>query len=178
MFVAQHDLLQVGFSTARIRLADLASLDGLSRLSHEAYQDGIEQVIRVGPRGDRPGVSKLVRISFLDPVQHEDAMRLGLRWEAVGVTGGLFPVLDGDLMLAKVNDDTTTLGLVASYRPPLGQLGAALDRAIISKVADATARALLRSIGFAIVGPEPDSIRDESPGPPGRTALPDGPAPG
>ena len=38
-----------------------------------------------------PGASRLVRVQVVDPVYRDGAMTLGVRWEAVGVTGGLFP---------------------------------------------------------------------------------------
>ena len=163
MFNAQDQLLQVSLDVAQTRLVNLASRDGLSRASQHAYESGLDPVIRVGPLGDMPGVSKLVRVSFLDPVYHENAMTLGLRWEATGVAGGLFPVLDGNLTLTRIDDATTQLALIASYRPPLGNLGAGLDRAILSRVAEATIRALLRSIGSAIVNPEPATATDAMP---------------
>jgi hypothetical protein len=155
MFTAQQQLLRVGLGVAQARLVNLASGNGLNHASQHAYQNGLDHVIRVGPLGDMPGMSKLVRVSYVDPVYREDAMTLGLRWEGTGIAGGLFPVLDGDITLTKVDDDNTQLGLVASYRPPLGQLGARLDKAILGKVADATIIALLRSIATALVSPEP-----------------------
>jgi hypothetical protein len=181
MFTAQHELLQVSIEIARTRLVNLVSRDELSDASRQAYQNGLEHMVRVGPLGDLPGVSKLVKVNFVEPVYHEDAMTLGLRWEAIGVAGGLFPVLDGDLTLTKAGDDMTELGLVASYRPPLGNLGAKLDKAILSHVADATIKVLLRSIASALLSPEATTtatrvIGTKVPQPPGRTALPDAPA--
>jgi hypothetical protein len=179
MFTAHDRLLPVSLGAAQTRLVNLASRDGLSHASQRAYENGLDHVIRVGPLGDAPGVSKLVRVSFVEPAYHEDAMTLGLRWEATGITGGLFPVLDGDLTLTRVDDDTTQLRLVASYRPPLGHLGAGLDKAILSKVAEATIRALVRDIASTLANlesagrgqepspnrrrPEIHPVRDQSP---------------
>ena len=169
MFTAQHQLLQVSLEVAQTRLVNLACRDGLGDASQRAYEGCLEPVMRVGPLGDVPGLSKLVQVSFVEPVYRQDAMTLGMRWEATGVTGGLFPVLDGDLTLTRADDDTTELGLVASYRPPLGNLGAGLDRAILNHVAGATIRALLRSIASALVNPEPAAgtgttlVRDQGP---------------
>jgi hypothetical protein len=163
MFTAHDQLLQVSIGAAQARLLNLASRDGLSQASRHAYENGLEHVIRVGPLGGAPVVSKLVRVSFVEPVYHQDEMTLGLRWEATGITGGLFPVLDGDITLTKVDDETTLLKMVASYRPPLGPLGAGLDRAILSKVAEATIRALLRNIGSALENPEWAIAKDSTP---------------
>jgi hypothetical protein len=164
MFTSHDQLLQVSLGAAQTRLVNLASRDGLSDASRHAYENNLEHVMRVGPFGGTPVVSKLVRVSFVAPVYHDGAMTLGLRWEATGFTGGLFPVLDGDLTLTRVDDDTTQLRMVASYRPPLGQLGTGLDKAILSKVAEATIRGLLRNIASDLANPEPAG-RGQEPSP-------------
>jgi hypothetical protein len=69
-----------------------------------------------------------------------------LRWEATGAAGELFPVLDADLTLTPDVEGRSRLGLVGSYRPPLGRAGAAVDRAIMNRVALATVRSLLDNI--------------------------------
>jgi hypothetical protein len=150
MFAAEYLEVEVGLSAAQARLIDLVGRGSLNAASREAYEGGLEHLARVGPLGDIPGVSKLVKISVLEPVYSEDAMALGLRWEATGVTGGLFPVFDGDITLSRVDEHSTRLGLVGSCRPPLGALGTGLDKAIMGKVADATIRALLRSVAAAL----------------------------
>lgn len=157
MFAAEYLEVEVGLSAAQARLIDLAVRGSLNTASHEAYEGGLEHLARVGPLGEVPGVSKLVKISFLEPVYSEDAMALGLRWEATGVTGGLFPVFDGDLTLSRVGEQSTRLGLVGSYRPPLGALGAGLDKAIMGKVADATIRTLLRGVAAALADADASS---------------------
>ena len=155
MFVSQQLVVQVSFEAARARLVNLADHGRLRRASEDAYESGIDHLIRVGPLGAKPGASKLVRVSFLDPVYRADAMTMGLRWEATGLTGGLFPVLDADLSVRQGDESTTRLELTGSYRPPLGGLGAGLDRAILGKVAVATIRALLGDIAGSLAGDEP-----------------------
>jgi hypothetical protein len=81
-------------------------------------------------------------------------MTVGMRWEATGLTGGLFPVLDADISLAPDGEQKTRLALIGAYRPPLGHFGAGLDRAILNRVATATIRALLRSVADALTSPE------------------------
>jgi hypothetical protein len=140
MFAAHELALEVSFGAAQARLVNLV---------HG------ERLIRVGPLGDVPGASKLVRVRFLDPVYRGDAMTLGLRWEATGVTGGLFPVLDADITLMPAGEHTSRLALAGSYRPPLGRLGAGLDRVILNQVATATIRALLHEVAGALASPRP-----------------------
>jgi hypothetical protein len=60
-------------------------------------------------------------------------------------------VLDADITLISAGEQTTRLALAGSYRPPLGRLGANLDRAILNRVATATIRALLRNVADALV---------------------------
>jgi hypothetical protein len=92
----------------------------------------------VGPLGDLPGASRLVRVQFLDPVYREDAITVGVRWETVGVTGGLFPVLDADIKLSAEGSQGTRVALTGCYRPPFGALGARLDRMLMHTVASLT----------------------------------------
>ncbi len=168
MFVAHQLVLHVSSQAAQARLANLAYGDGLSRAFQDAYEDGLAPLIRVGPFGDLPGTSKLVRVRFLDPVYRGDAMTLGLRWEATGVAGGLFPVLDADITLTPASEHATRLALVGSYRPPLGRLGAALDKAILNQLAAGTIRALLRDVANALANP--GTAADRHPGTASRPA--------
>jgi hypothetical protein len=154
MFVTHDITLGVGFRPAQARLMNLVHRTGLNGASQAAYEAGLASLIRVGPFGEVPGASKLVRVRFLDPVYHAEAMTVGLRWEANGITGGLFPVLDADISLVPDGEQKTRLALAGAYRPPAGRIGAGLDRAILNRVAAATIRALLRSLADALASPE------------------------
>jgi hypothetical protein len=96
---------------------------------------GVSARSRVGPFGEVPGASKLVQVRFLEPVYQTESVTVGLRWEAIGLSGGLFPVLDADISLARDGEQMTRLALVGAYRPPFGRLGAGLDGAILNRVA-------------------------------------------
>jgi hypothetical protein len=120
-------------------------------------------VIRVGPVGDAAAASKLVRVRYLDPVCRGDVMTLALRWEATGVTGALFPVLDADITLTPAGHQATRLALAGSYRAPLGGLGAGLDKAILNRVATATIRALLRNVADNLASPGMTAARQAEP---------------
>lgn len=150
MFIS-HDLqIEVPERTAADRLSRLACCGRLADSAAKAYQEGFETVIRVGPFGNVPGVSKLVRVQLLEMTQRDGAATLGMRWEATGAAGALFPVLDADISVARVDDEVSTLGLIGSYRPPFGWLGAGLDHALLHPVAMATIRALLRDVAVAL----------------------------
>jgi hypothetical protein len=150
MFIARELLVAARCGLAQARLARIAGASGLVGVSQAAYEDGLTHLVRVGPLGDTRGVSKLVAVRVLDPVYREDTMTIAVRWEATGATGGLFPVLDADISLSPAGEQSTRLALSGSYRPPLGRTGAALDKAVLSRVAAATISALLRSVADAV----------------------------
>ena len=153
MFVAQDLTIETGSRAAQARFQNLLHGNWLAEMSMAACEGGAEGLLRVGPAG--PVAAKLVLVSFLDPVYRGDVMTVGLRWEAAGAAGGLFPVLDANISISPAGDDAARLALAGSYRPPLGRLGAGLDRAIMHRVAAATMRCLLQSVAEALVSPAP-----------------------
>jgi hypothetical protein len=152
MFARRDLRLALSFEAGRARLVNLLRDGGLAGASHAAYEAGIA-VIRVGPLGNVRGAGKLVPARFLDPADHDGLLQVGLRWEATGIAGDLFPVLDGDLALIPAGAGSARLVLAGAYRPPLGWLGARLDAAALHKVADATFSAFLRSVAGTLASP-------------------------
>jgi len=155
MFVSAERVLDVTIDVAQRRLTDLVRNGLLSEWSRSAYQGGLDDLLRVGPLGELAGASRLVRVRFLDPVYRDEAMAMGIRWEAIGVTGGLFPVLDADINLSPEQGQSTWLTLNGVYRPPFGRLGATLDKIVMHKVAEFTMRSLLTSIAALLEGGGP-----------------------
>jgi len=100
-----------------------------------------------------PTVSKLVLVRFGDLAVHEDFAVGAVRWEATGPGGALFPVPDADIRLTRAGDDVTVLEVSGVYRPPLGNLGAELDRVMMHRVAQARPRTFTHHIGAAITDP-------------------------
>jgi len=96
----------------------------------------------------------VVDVQLGELVAHDDSAQLALRWEVAGPGGGLFPALDADITLGRVDDQATTLTLTGVYRPPLGSVGAGLDQAILHRVAVATIHDFLSRVGAAISSPE------------------------
>ncbi len=153
MFIASRYIISLPAATARARLANLVTGGGLHRASHTAYSSGLDALIRVGPLGDAPLVSKLVAVRFLEPIEREGVTTVGLRWEATGPVTGLFPVLDANLTLTPRGEDRTELTLTGTYRAPFGRVGAALDRALLHRLATMTVAALLTEVSNAITSP-------------------------
>jgi hypothetical protein len=155
MFASHEVELSMSFARARAKLMTLLSQgEWLSGPSGRAYAEGLDSLIRVGPFGAVLGASKLVRVQLLEPVPREDTVVLPLRWEATGTAGRLFPVLDANLVLTPRDADRSTLALIGAYRPPLGGVGAVLDRALLHRAATATIRSLVYQAADSVVAGE------------------------
>jgi len=166
VFVGDEVQLEVGFAVARERLRQLAESGTLLGTSGDAYDHGTTDPDRVGV----PGLSKLVRVQVRELAWTDQSAGLAIRWEATGPGGGLFPVLDADLTMAPAGERVTVLTLAGAYRPPLGTVGAALDRAILHRVASATIRAFLAQMARRITGQPAANGAGTGP-PPERTSL-------
>jgi hypothetical protein len=151
MFVGHEVTLDASFPAARAGLVRLTRGGWLTDASDDAYNEGLAGLARVGPFGDVMGASKLVRVLLLEPVDRGDSLTLALRWEATGVMGRLFPVLDANIVLMPAGDGTCSLALAGAYRPPLAAVGVGLDRVLLHRAADATVRSLLRRIAGSIM---------------------------
>jgi len=150
MFVGHEVTLDASFPAARAGLVKLTRGGWLTDASGDAYAEGLAGLARVGPFGDVMGASKLVRVLMLEPVDRGGSLTLTLRWEATGVMGRLFPVLDANIVLMPAGDSACQLALAGAYRPPLAGVGAGLDRVLLHRAADATVRSLLRRIAETI----------------------------
>lgn len=152
MFVRAEILVTRNFEAARISLSELARGCRLTEASAAAYETGLVGELRVGPAGDVRGLSKLVRVYAREPVLRDGSAVLTLRWEATGPGGRLFPALDADLTLTALDGESSRLTMDGAYRPPLAALGIGLDRVILNRIANATARSLLTTISGSLSG--------------------------
>lgn len=152
MFASDSRVVPVSYAMAASRLEELARGRLLDGVSERVYRGGVEYLLRVGPAGTMPGVSRLVRVRFAEPSHRDGTMSVALRWEATGAVSGLFPALDADIRLSPDGGDRSTVTLTGSYRPPLGVLGERLDRLVLHTVATATITTLLTRIAAALEG--------------------------
>ncbi len=166
MFTDHAVGLDMDYPVARARFLSLAHGSWLDGLSQDAYTDGLVGEVRVGPFGSVPGMSKVVRVSLLDPVPRDDMVLVPIRWEATGPVGRLFPVLDDNLILG-----------TGSHGPPLDGLGEGLDQAVLHRVAGATLKSLLRRIAAMLAAPPDGAAGPEIPdhGPVSQDVLPGAP---
>src|SRR5262249_26985940 len=150
--------LGAAYPDARAGLLRITHGGWLSDASGDAYTEGLAGLVRVGPFGDVPGVSKLVRVLLLEPVERAASLTLILRSEGTGVMGRLFPVLDANIILIPAGENASLLALAGAYRPPFAAVGQGLDRVLLHRAASATVRSLLRHMAekiTAATGTEP-----------------------
>jgi len=159
VFIGTEMRLDVGFYAAQARLAHLARGGLLRRASDDAYGEWGTGLVRISPLDAALGMSRLVAVRFRDMVTHEDSVIWAMRWEAIDPGGALVPALDADIRLTPAGEDATMLAVSGAYRPPLGGLGAGLDRASLHPVAQATIRAFTNHIGAAIAPCRPTLAR-------------------
>ena len=162
MFADHSVSLDMAYPAARSRFLRLVHGNWLDGMSRNAYAEGLTGQLKVGPLGGVPGMSKLVRVSLLDPVLRDHMVLVPFRWEATGPMGRLFPVLDANLVLGSDDEGQAVLRITGVYRPPLDGLGEELDRLMLHRVAAATLTSLLRVIAGRL-GPGTNGAAGQGP---------------
>src|SRR6266540_1410444 len=66
MFAVHEVTVEARYEVAAARLVHLINWGALRGVSEAAYEGGLEALVRVGPFGGAPGLSKLVRVRVLD----------------------------------------------------------------------------------------------------------------
>lgn len=61
-----------------------------------------------------------------------------MRWTPMGRGAGLFPVLHAALAVTAIDETSCLLTVAGEYVPPLGRVGAVMDRAGLQRVAAST----------------------------------------
>jgi hypothetical protein len=151
MFASAECVLAIGIDAAQTTLANLSRDGSLSRASHAAYRIGIDQLHRA-KRPDLAGAWRLVRVQLLEPVYDAGSMSIGMRWEAIGANGALFPALDADITLSRENNGCARLALTGCYRPPLARPGACSGKAVLHNVAEITLRSMVINLAASFEG--------------------------
>jgi hypothetical protein len=108
---------------------------------------GQELLAKVGVHVVGIPIYRHVRLHFpTAPISAADSVLLPVSWQ---VTGGqaLFPEMQGDLHIAPFGPERTQITLSATYRPPFGALGEAIDRSILNRLGDATVHDFVRRLG-------------------------------
>jgi len=122
----------------------------LPGVAREAEDRGEQLLGEVGfSLDDNRRLSKEVHIELGPPYRMPGKTLLPLSWKATGAER-LFPSLDADLEIAALGRSRTQLSISARYRPPLGVVGKALDRALLHRVAEATIKDFMDRVGEGI----------------------------
>jgi hypothetical protein len=122
----------------------------LPGLAEHAHHRGDLLLAEVG-FGEAVRIKRTVVVELGQPVRSGSKTVFPLRWAASG-PGGLFPSLDADLEVAPLGPGRTQVAMSARYVPPLGPVGRAVDRAVLSRVAEATLKDFLDRVAAAIMG--------------------------
>lgn len=126
-----------------------AWLPGLAR---DAHLRGDALLAEVG-FGETIRVEREVAIQLGAPIRSSSRTAFPLRWEAAAHPW-LFPSLDADLEVAPLGPERTQLSISARYVPPFRGIGRALDRALLSRVAEATVKDFVDHVAAAVMDPE------------------------
>lgn len=122
----------------------------LPGLAERAHHRGDLLLAEVG-FGEVVRVKRTVVVELGQPVRSGSKTVFPLGWAASG-RGGLFPSLDADLEVAPLRPGRTQLAMSARYVPPFGTVGRVIDRAVLSRVAEATLKDFLDRAAEALMG--------------------------
>lgn len=117
----------------------------LAPLASAATKDGEALRMRIGPTWAAGSFSREVRVTLGPSRERDDALVIPLAWESNELRS-LFPLLEGDIELAPLGPYSCRVTLAASYVPPLGELGARLDHALLHRAAASTVRSFLSRV--------------------------------
>lgn len=122
-----------------------------------------ELLMVVGPGHRTHPMGKQVRASLTREPRRGSTEVFHLHWDPVGPAASVYPTLDASLGVTPVDVNASLLSIVATYRPPLGALGATFDRAALSRIAGATVASALHQLADAITHPPRPVVRSVTP---------------
>ncbi len=156
VFTSDEVLVDVGFEAARGRLGCLAGDGVLLGAAEYAYGAGMTGLMQEA--GPAAGMSRLAGVRPGDLTETVDCARLGLRWEAIGPDGNLYPALDANLTLTPKGETTTLLSLTGVYRLAHPAY-AGLDPAIVHRFTAVTIRSFIARLACALMHPAGGALR-------------------
>jgi hypothetical protein len=121
----------------------------LPGLARDAHLRGDALLADVG-FGEAIRIEREVTIRLGPPIRSSSKTVFPLRWEAAAHPR-LFPSLDADLEVAPLGPERTQLSISARYVPPFRAIGRALDRALLSRVAEATVKDFMDHVAAAVM---------------------------
>jgi hypothetical protein len=142
---------------------------GPERWLPQAERTGEALIFEVGVGSGRRGVRRRVKVTLsrVTPFGYGVAVRIA--WRAAR-RPELYPTLEGALRLERTDRaDRSRLRFDASYQPPAGRLGVALDQALMHRVAEASLRDFVARLVEGLQ--EAVELPDEGPVVGGRTDV-------
>ncbi len=121
----------------------------LPGLAVDAGDHGARLSAEVGLAVEGHRMTKVVDIQVGEAVRLGEKVVLPLTWRATGAEA-LFPVMEGDLEVAPLGASRSQLAMSARYRPPLGAVGRAIDRAVLHRLAEATIKDFVDRVARAL----------------------------
>ena len=148
MFVRHYLEVPFGFEqTAEALLR--APEEWIPGAARSAGRSGDALLAEVGFDWNGSRMAKEVQIEIGPPARLQARTLLPMTWRATG-SQGLFPMLDGDLEVARLGPTRTQVAVSAQYRPPLRSVGRAMDRALLHRIAEATVKDFTERVGKQI----------------------------
>jgi hypothetical protein len=148
MFARYYVELPIAFDAVEGMLLE-APVEWVPGLLRAAEDRGQHLLADVGFEIDTRRVDKEVEISLGESVRIDGKASVPMTWHATAADR-LFPQLDGDLEIAALGSERTQLSMNAQYRPPMGAVGRAVDRALLHRVAEATIKDFVDRVGERI----------------------------
>jgi len=121
----------------------------LPEIVRASNRRGMEMVSKVGLNFGHRRIDREVALNVSRPHQLGDTCVIPIAWMPKA-EHSMLPSLEGDLEVSPMGEDRAQLAISASYRPPLGWLGALSDRALMRRVAEATIKDFLDHVALGV----------------------------
>ena len=131
----------------QVSTAIVAAEGEVSVWARLAYRKGEELRTRIDSGAFLP--AKEIEIVLGRPAGRSGSVVIPIDWKGTGV-GALFPMMRGDLVLQPLGQDLVQVVFRGSHEPPLGALGRLIDRAVLHRLAEASAKAFLDQLCQAV----------------------------
>jgi hypothetical protein len=137
-YVQLYNAVGVPYPTVRALLTDraLPALDAPRRIALDCLHEG-DAHLDIDVAGVHFVKDVCFRVADYTDVPGPLPMgRIQLMWEPLD-RGDAYPAITADLEIEPIDEKRTMISLLASYEPPLGRIGAVVDRMAMHRVAEA-----------------------------------------